>query len=237
MYFTRREVVAGDLVAGIKGVERLEGARRRGEKRGKGGKELGEKGKEKEGEEEKVRVVLIAHSAGGALSQYVLSRGLVTVDGFCLFAGVPGFGSYVLPVSSFLFRLHSFQLHLHLHRYAPVLGRFLDFGRGQLTPHQLLLLQNLGPGRPNPFPLPPVPLPLVYGQHAPSPHRLLHALDTHVRRASPGALAKSLRIHALAPARLVPLRDWARCDIFYPRLGTYVFRARTRGLEIVYSGR
>jgi pimeloyl-ACP methyl ester carboxylesterase len=51
-----------------------------------------EEGKEKE--REKVRVVLIAHSAGAALSQYVLSRGLVKVDAFCLLAGVPGFGSF-----------------------------------------------------------------------------------------------------------------------------------------------
>jgi hypothetical protein len=38
-------------------------------------------------------VVLISHSAGGALSQYVLSRGMCTVQGFCMLAAVPGFGS------------------------------------------------------------------------------------------------------------------------------------------------
>ena len=73
MYFTSRESIAKDLVAGIEEVERLEGERRKAE--------------------EKVRVVLIAHSAGGALSQWVLSKGLVRVQGFCMFAAVPGFGS------------------------------------------------------------------------------------------------------------------------------------------------
>jgi alpha-beta hydrolase superfamily lysophospholipase len=67
--------MAEDLVAGIKKVEELEMQRR--------------------GEQERVGVVLVAHSAGGALSQYVLSRGMCSVDGFCLLAGVPGFGSYV----------------------------------------------------------------------------------------------------------------------------------------------
>lgn len=65
--------MAEDLVAGVKEVENLETERRDAE--------------------EKVRVVLVAHSAGGALSQYVLSRGLVTVQGFCMLAAVPGFGS------------------------------------------------------------------------------------------------------------------------------------------------
>jgi pimeloyl-ACP methyl ester carboxylesterase len=74
MYFTSREAIAGDLVAGITEVERLEGERRKSE--------------------EKVGVVMIAHSAGGALSQWVLSKGLVRVQAFCLFAAVPGFGSY-----------------------------------------------------------------------------------------------------------------------------------------------
>lgn len=73
MYFTNRDAIAEDLVAGIQHVETLEMQRRQAR--------------------EKVRVVLISHSAGGALSQYVLSRGMCTVQGFCLFAGVPGFGS------------------------------------------------------------------------------------------------------------------------------------------------
>lgn len=77
MYFTSRGFVAGDLVAGIEHVESLERDRR---------------------QEDDVKVVLIAHSAGGALSQYVLSRGLAKVYGFCMLAAVPGFGSYVSPV-------------------------------------------------------------------------------------------------------------------------------------------
>ena len=67
--------MAGDLVAGIEAAEAMEGARR--------------------DVKEKVRVVLVAHSAGGALSQYVLSRGMVRAAAFCMLAAVPGFGSYV----------------------------------------------------------------------------------------------------------------------------------------------
>jgi pimeloyl-ACP methyl ester carboxylesterase len=73
MYFTGRHLIAEDLAAGIKEVEKLETKRRDAK--------------------EKVRVVLISHSAGGALSQYMLSRGMCRVQGFCMFAGVPGFGS------------------------------------------------------------------------------------------------------------------------------------------------
>jgi pimeloyl-ACP methyl ester carboxylesterase len=43
--------------------------------------------------DEDVEVVLVAHSAGGALSQYVLGKGRVRVKALCLFAAVPGFGS------------------------------------------------------------------------------------------------------------------------------------------------
>lgn len=73
LYFTSRGTIGEDLVAGIKEAERLETKRRNSE--------------------ETVRMVLISHSAGGALSQYVLSRGLAKVQGFCMFAAVPGFGS------------------------------------------------------------------------------------------------------------------------------------------------
>lgn len=75
MYFTSRRKIGDDLVAGIEEAERLESERRKSE--------------------EKIKMVLISHSAGGALSQYVLSRRLVTVQGFCMLAAVPGFGSYV----------------------------------------------------------------------------------------------------------------------------------------------
>lgn len=79
MYFTTRDRLADDLVDGIREVERVEGERRKAE--------------------EKVRVVLIAHSAGGALSQWALGKGMVKVQGLCLFASVPGFGSYVGAIS------------------------------------------------------------------------------------------------------------------------------------------
>lgn len=65
--------MALDLAVGVSEVEKLETERRIAE--------------------EKVPVVLIAHSAGGALSQYALSQGLVKVQGFCMLAAVPGFGS------------------------------------------------------------------------------------------------------------------------------------------------
>lgn len=74
MYFTGRHAIGEDLVAGIHAVEKLEGKRR-------------------EEAQEKVGVVLISHSAGGALSQYVLSKGMCRVQGFCMLAAVPGFGS------------------------------------------------------------------------------------------------------------------------------------------------
>lgn len=73
MYFTTRDTMASDLVAGVKHVEKLERERRKAS--------------------EDVRVVLVAHSAGGALSQYALGRGLFNVSAFCMFAAVPGFGS------------------------------------------------------------------------------------------------------------------------------------------------
>ncbi|KAF9739354.1 hypothetical protein PMIN06_000950 [Paraphaeosphaeria minitans] len=73
MYFTTRGTMAEDLTAGVKYVEALEATRR------------GAPG---------TQVVLIAHSAGGALSQYVLSRKMLQVQGLCMFAAVPGFGSW-----------------------------------------------------------------------------------------------------------------------------------------------
>ena len=72
-YFTPLGTMAEDLAAGVKEAEKLETERRNAE--------------------ENVRVVLFAHSASGALVQYALSRGLVKVQGFCMTAAVPGFGS------------------------------------------------------------------------------------------------------------------------------------------------
>ncbi|KAF1950780.1 alpha/beta-hydrolase [Byssothecium circinans] len=83
MYFTTRGTIAEDLAAGVRHVEEIETKRRSVE-----GSNVEEEG------EGRTRVVLIAHSAGGALSQYALSRGLVKVQGFCMFAAVPGFGSF-----------------------------------------------------------------------------------------------------------------------------------------------
>ena len=73
LYFSTRHTMAEDLAAGVKFVEGAAGERRGGE--------------------EKIRVVLVAHSAGGALSQYALSRGMIKVSAYCMFAAVPGFGS------------------------------------------------------------------------------------------------------------------------------------------------
>ncbi|KAF1928001.1 uncharacterized protein M421DRAFT_101376 [Didymella exigua CBS 183.55] len=64
MYFTSRGTMRQDLSAGVREVEKL--------------------GTERRKAEEKARVVMIAHSAGGALGQYALSRG----------TAVPGFGSW-----------------------------------------------------------------------------------------------------------------------------------------------
>ncbi|KAL6710258.1 hypothetical protein ACN47E_009204 [Coniothyrium glycines] len=89
LYFTTRGAIGEDLVAGIKEAERLESKRR----------DSGEI----------TRVVLISHSAGGALSQYVLSRGLVQVQGFCMFAAVPGFGSW----SCYTFWLPTAAIHFY----------------------------------------------------------------------------------------------------------------------------
>lgn len=73
MYFTTRHTIAEDLAAGVRYVEAAESSRR--------------------GASDTTRVVLIAHSAGGALSQYALSRKMIQVQGFCMLAAVPGFGS------------------------------------------------------------------------------------------------------------------------------------------------
>ena len=65
--------MAEDLAAGVGYVEAVESKRR--------------------GVLETTRVVLVAHSAGGALSQYALSRKMIKVRAFCMLAAVPGFGS------------------------------------------------------------------------------------------------------------------------------------------------
>lgn len=67
---TSLDDLAGDLVAAVKEAQ------------------------EREGQE----LVLVAHSSGGGLSQYVLSKGLVRARGLALVGAVPHFGN----VSSFL---------------------------------------------------------------------------------------------------------------------------------------
>lgn len=73
MCLTTRGTMAEDLAAGVNYVEALEAATSGAPN---------------------TKVVLIAHSAGGALSQYALSKKMFEVYGFCMFAAVPGFGSW-----------------------------------------------------------------------------------------------------------------------------------------------
>ncbi|KAF2754626.1 alpha/beta-hydrolase [Pseudovirgaria hyperparasitica] len=73
VYGTTKGMLANDLVAGVQEVERRESER---------------KGEVMEGE-----VVLVGHSSGGGLAQYVLSEGMVRVKGLVLLGSVPGFGS------------------------------------------------------------------------------------------------------------------------------------------------
>ncbi|KAF2204404.1 alpha/beta-hydrolase [Delitschia confertaspora ATCC 74209] len=86
MLITGRGALGADFVAGIREAERMERERRR--------------------VEEDVNVILVAHSSGGSLAQYVLGQGLVKVWALCLAASVPGFGSasvykFWLPIVPF----------------------------------------------------------------------------------------------------------------------------------------
>lgn len=67
LYTTTKRDFAGDVVTGIKAVEEWEGR----------------------------RVVLVGHSSGGGLSQFILNEGDVEVEGLALLGAVPGSGSYV----------------------------------------------------------------------------------------------------------------------------------------------
>lgn len=71
---TTKEALAGDLVEGIKWVEKHE-RNERGDA------------------SEKTEIVLVGHSSGGGLSQLVLSKGWVRVRALILVGAVPGFGS------------------------------------------------------------------------------------------------------------------------------------------------
>lgn len=66
VYFTTKRMLADDVVDGINWVQDREGGN---------------------------EVVLVGHSSGGGLSQYILSEGRARVRGLVLAAAVPGFGS------------------------------------------------------------------------------------------------------------------------------------------------
>ncbi|KAH6906389.1 Alpha/Beta hydrolase protein [Coprinopsis sp. MPI-PUGE-AT-0042] len=66
LYATTRRMLANDLIAGIKAVEKMEGS----------------------------EVVLVGHSSGGGLSQFIVNEGDVKVKGLGLLDAVPGNGSY-----------------------------------------------------------------------------------------------------------------------------------------------
>lgn len=129
VYGTTKGDLTGDVVSGIRwAVDRereqrkqqqlgrgvIKGQQGRQGKKGRGGEE----GDDIEGkkEEEEVEMVLIGHSSGGGLAQYILSAGLlgglsVKVKGLVLMGAVPGFGSYVFyPLLSYLFPPSRFPL-------------------------------------------------------------------------------------------------------------------------------
>jgi len=85
-----KSAFAADLQAGVRFVMELER-----EKRGKVAAEEGGNVKEVEGEKDLVEnLVLVGHSAGGGLTQFALSKGLVRVGGYVCMAGFPGFGGW-----------------------------------------------------------------------------------------------------------------------------------------------
>lgn len=66
MSLTTKDIMATDVVAAIEEIEGREGGQ---------------------------RVVLVGHSAGGGLSQLILTKGLAKVQGLALVAAIPNFGS------------------------------------------------------------------------------------------------------------------------------------------------
>jgi pimeloyl-ACP methyl ester carboxylesterase len=66
VYATTKRMLANDVVAGLRWAQEREGGR---------------------------EAVLVGHSSGGGLSQFILSEGDVKVKGLVLVAAVPGFGS------------------------------------------------------------------------------------------------------------------------------------------------
>ncbi|KAK3490338.1 Alpha/Beta hydrolase protein [Neurospora hispaniola] len=129
VYGTTKGDLTGDVVSGIRwAVDRERGQRKQQQlgrgvikgQQGRQGKEGrgGEKGDDVEAKEE-VEMVLIGHSSGGGLAQYILSAGLlgglsVKIKGLVLMGAVPGFGS--IPIYLTWFRLDPlFALRLLLH--------------------------------------------------------------------------------------------------------------------------
>jgi pimeloyl-ACP methyl ester carboxylesterase len=72
VYWTTKRTLANDLLVGIKHMQDLE--------------------KERNGND-KVEVVLVGHSSGGGLSQFLLSEGDVKAKALILIGSIPGFGS------------------------------------------------------------------------------------------------------------------------------------------------
>ncbi len=77
MYVTSLRSLAEDVVAGVQYVEEREREKRRKEHR------------------DACHCVLVGHSSGGGLAQYVLSEGMAQVEGLVLLGSIPNFGSYV----------------------------------------------------------------------------------------------------------------------------------------------
>ena len=83
-----KSAFAADLQTGVRFVLELER-----EIRGKIAGVEGGNGDEIEQEKDLVEsLVLVGHSAGGGLTQFALSEGLVRVGGYVCMAGFPGFG-------------------------------------------------------------------------------------------------------------------------------------------------
>ncbi|PVH76454.1 alpha/beta-hydrolase [Cadophora sp. DSE1049] len=74
-----KSAFAADLQAGVQFVQELEAEKR---------------GKSMSREEVEEDVVLVGHSAGGGLTQFAFSEGLIRVGGYVCLAGFPGFGGW-----------------------------------------------------------------------------------------------------------------------------------------------
>lgn len=88
VYGTTKRDLAGDVVSGIEWAAQQERERR----------QVPVQEKEVRGEVEEVEMVLVGHSSGGGLAQYILSADLlngvgVKIKGLVLMGAVPGFGS------------------------------------------------------------------------------------------------------------------------------------------------